>query len=463
MSILENLEKFKIKNLHSDPDVNYINNPDFCMKINNALSELYRVKPKNPITYLANYLLNDSKSVEILHQIEEKNHIKIESLFKNSKEIKQKQEVEENKQRIINEVSNKRKALLDKIRTSEDIDAVLNNICDELKNLVQATGVYVSSFDKKRKFVSEKDDELAHLLEYDVIRYIAYDKEHSELLQHKCLEPNEGVTYDLFAPVDDVNNPSMDNTNTVTDGEKELKSIHEIEVIRNPKIKYFREPRLGSYLAIDISYQSSISLKSLDSSINKWMEYLQEQEEIAKRKAERDAQKKDDVDNNMDNNGDPQDPSLDKDKAEEEEEVAVLKPYDTEEKRTIFSLDTLGQDRSFTLSELEFIREVAKTIKISYYDLEKKLLLKDRDLKLHSREIEAKWLEENKEDKIKESEDKFYKEYLFQKYEDSPPNNDEIKQIDMAFSKAKYIVTQILEPENFFNQEILLFAKFEVS
>ena len=52
-----------------------------------------------------------------------------------------------------------------------------------------------------------------------------------------------------------------------------------------PKIKFFREPRLGAYMAFNITYQSSLNYKSLLSAIDNLNEYQAKLEEEEKNKA----------------------------------------------------------------------------------------------------------------------------------------------------------------------------------
>ena len=56
-------------------------------------------------------------------------------------------------------------------------------------------------------------------------------------------------------------------------------------------------------------------------------------------------------------------------------------------------LDTLGQDRIFDENEQLFIFNIAKTIKNSWEELEEKLLLNDRNLRIEMNEIEARFKE----------------------------------------------------------------------
>ncbi len=70
--------------------------------------------------------------------------------------------------------------------------------------------------------------------------------------------------------------------------------IHDI--VTEPRMKFFREPRLGCYFALDLSYETSLSYNSLVSAIDctkkyeeektkqeqRYKEWNDEQEEIKK-------------------------------------------------------------------------------------------------------------------------------------------------------------------------------------
>ena len=74
--MIERLEKFKLdaKDL---PDIEYLKKPEIGMKIiiikggviSKGLAELYKVQPKNPVTFLSNWLLNESRSYKIKNQV----------------------------------------------------------------------------------------------------------------------------------------------------------------------------------------------------------------------------------------------------------------------------------------------------------------------------------------------------------------------------------------------------------
>lgn len=68
MSLLEKLEKTKL-DTNNHPDVEYLKNSELGSVVNRGLAELYKVQPSNPVTFLANWLLNESRSKEIKKKV----------------------------------------------------------------------------------------------------------------------------------------------------------------------------------------------------------------------------------------------------------------------------------------------------------------------------------------------------------------------------------------------------------
>lgn len=71
-----------------------------------------------------------------------------------------------------------------------------------------------------------------------------------------------------------------------------------------------------------------------------------------------------------------------------EEEKIELTPFNKTEKKLVMSLDTLGQDRVFNESEINYIFVIVKTIIKAWEDLEERLLLRDRDLRIQMMKLE---------------------------------------------------------------------------
>ena len=86
------------------------------------------------------------------------------------------------------------------------------------------------------------------------------------------IKPNEGVAHRLFsaAPVAEDEGeepPANEGEGDEEPKTDELKSIFVDQVVREKKIKFFWVPRLGSLLAIRLSYQSCLSEKAVENVI----------------------------------------------------------------------------------------------------------------------------------------------------------------------------------------------------
>ncbi len=68
MSLIEKLESTKLT-AEDHPDVELLKNSELGGVVNRGLAELYKIQPKNPITFLANWLLNESRSKEIKKKV----------------------------------------------------------------------------------------------------------------------------------------------------------------------------------------------------------------------------------------------------------------------------------------------------------------------------------------------------------------------------------------------------------
>ena len=150
---------------------------------------------------------------------------------------------------------------------------------------------------------------------------------------------------------------------------------------------FYREPRLGSYICFNIGYKSSLNYNSLLSAIKNLQEYQVKNDEYEKSKAEKEEEEeeKQKAENNDEKqeNEEGEDEEVDEKKeeggegeGEEDEKEKLVKPilqdFEKEPKTLIISMDTLGQDRTFSESEKSFDQEISKLIRDSLEELEKK-------------------------------------------------------------------------------------------
>ena len=231
----------------------------------------------------------------------------------------------------------------------------------------------------------------------------------------------------------------------------ELQSILIPDVVNEPRIKFFREPRLGCYYALDLTYKTSLNYNSLLSAIKctkeyeeaksaqekrkkEWSDQQEEiksqinqiKEEIAKEEEAKrimeekaaearaaqenqgeegqniSAEEKKDIsqiniqnqsmnkkgDQTMDQAQENPIEALEKQLTEWTEEEVKLVDYEKDETKIFLCLDTLGQDRLFSNEEMIFIKKIGNTIKNSMEKLEQNLLEKDRDIRIKFLELE---------------------------------------------------------------------------
>ena len=486
---MELLKKLKTaqtpKNDIPQQEIQFLDDSNLAKIVNKGLAELYRLKPENPITFLANFLLNEDHAKVVLNRISQSKELKKETEEKIQKEEEYMTQLTEEINKKEEEKNEIKKKLRDTIINCEDFEEGLNDICEQLKNIIGATGVYISIYDLKRKEVNSLDeDENAHIdpENINVLRYIHWNKDH-DFLHGKILEPKQGVTYSLFMDVSGdeegeegeeaapEKNEGEEGEEGEVDDKKEdvIKSIEIQDVIVDNKIKFFREPRLGSYLAYNISYQSSLSYKSLLSAINNLNDYNTKNEEYEKLKAEKEELEKLNKENKEGNEEEEEEEEEEKkenegEEGEEEEGEKLIKPiledFEKEGKTLIISMDTLGQDRTFSESEKEFANEIAKLIRDSIQLREKTLLEKDRDLRNDYMKIEKPLVEDWTPEKIEAEADNGMKDYLSsEEFTNKNIVDEGQRKVEEDYGRANWNIQTLVSTD--FLQCLEMFAQFE--
>jgi len=447
----------------SDAEINFLQNSSLSKVLDRAFNELYRIRPKDPVMFLSKWLFRESRAIELTKKYseDEKVRSKLEEKFLEKK--RKKQIEEEKKKQEKNERKKDENSLIKEIEDCKDFWLGFNHICQRLKELSGATGCYLGIYDLKRKKVEEDDDETGHIdpSNAKVLRYIGWNDDHN-FLEGQYLEQNQGVTFDLILPQqkppqegEEQKNqekqpmPQIEQKKEEMPKEPELNNILIKDVVNEPRMKFFREPRLGCYLSLDLTYKTSLNYNSLLSAIKCTKEYEEaksaqekrkkewsdQQEEIkaqinqeiekeaeAKRileEKEKAAAEARAAQENEENNGSAEEKkeipqvsvqnqsmtkkgeqasieqenpieALQKQLTEWTEEEVKLADYDKDETKIYLCLDTLGQDRVFTKEEMAFIQKIGNTIKNSMEKLEQNLLEKDRDIRIKFLELENK-------------------------------------------------------------------------
>ena len=272
----------------TDAEIQFLQKSDLSIVLDRAFNELYRLRPQNPVLFLSKWLTRESRARELAKKYleEEQKRSKLEQKF--YKEKKEKELEKLKKEEKIKARKNDEENLMKEIRECKDFWLGFNHICQRLKDLINATGCYIGIYDLKRRSVLEEDDETGHIdpSNSKVLRYIGWNDDHN-FLDGKCLEQNQGVTFDLILPQQKTQ-PQVEGENNNQNNNQEQKpaEIQQIDekkedlnpedtiqtlliddVVNENRMNFFREPRLGCYLALDLTYKTSLSYNSLLSAI----------------------------------------------------------------------------------------------------------------------------------------------------------------------------------------------------
>ena len=521
--LINRLKDYLFDNKTSNiPEIKFLQESDLIHTINRGFTELYRVKPKNPILFLSKWLNRESLTKDLQQKYKDSKIQRDNLEIKYFQQEKQKYILEQRTAEKKKVKKNDEDSLITEIKSCKDFWLGFNHICERLKTLTNATGCYIGIYDQKRRPVKEEDDMDGHLdpSGTKVLRYIAWNDDHA-FLDDKCLEPNEGVTFDLITPKAQQNNQENQQEKPEEqkgelkkeDMEKKLedsiKSLLIDDVVNENRIKFFREPRLGCYLALDLTYKTSLSYNSLLSAIQCTKNYQTAKEEQEARKKEW-SEKQDEIKNQINElketklkeeesrkiaeeneakaklaaaNATETDPSkqtegtapnpnpqvvthsskrdntqelaenienLEKQLIPWEEEPVKLQDYDKEDKNIYICLDTLGQDRIFSEEEIKYIKKVGANIKQSLEQLEQNLLEKDRDIRIKFLDQEAKIKTEEKysDEKFEECiNTRILQYYASDEYKSKGVTDEITKAFEGDLEKMRYLKKLIIEGE----------------
>ena len=152
------------------------------------------------------------------------------------------------------------------IQASSDLNDQLQLLVDHLQQATSSTAVYIGKLVSPKKPIQEADDDEAHLDNESekCLLFQKSDKDHRFIVD-SILEKSQGLTFDVFK------DPEPDeNAEPPAEGEVQDQGPRHIlvpEVVREPRIHFYKVPRLGSYLAIKLEYKSCLSTASYDAGL----------------------------------------------------------------------------------------------------------------------------------------------------------------------------------------------------
>lgn len=143
------------------------------------------------------------------------------------------------------------------------------------------------------KEIEEDDDDKAHLEEepVEVIKFKHATPSHESIIVNAVLNPEQGICHELFTEAEDGEAAAEEEDAEDPEAAKKEKDIldtekfkYVAEVVTEPKIHYWRVPRLGSFMCIPLIYNSCLFEESVDNALS---DFVSKQKERDAQDAER--------------------------------------------------------------------------------------------------------------------------------------------------------------------------------
>ena len=240
------------------------------------------------------------------------------------------------------------------MNASDDLSDNLQELADYLLEFTHATGVYIGRLVTPKKEIGEEDDDAAHLNGEapKQVEFLKSAGEGQQFMVGQTLLADEGVTHSVFAPKPE---PGEGGEEAPAEGAEEAAPKQEgeplpdhcyvAEVVREPKVKFYRVPKLGSLLSIRMNYKACLEEEALAEAVTDYLDCEKRREVVESEKREwelevereREQKEKDGI-----NDWQPE--------PREFEDVKEA-PYKSIEENYVVCIDTMGQDRELTEEE----------------------------------------------------------------------------------------------------------------
>ena len=266
---------------------------------------------------------------------------------------------------------------------SADLNNNLQGLVEFLEEQSEATGVYVGKLVfPKRPIVDDAADN-SHFDDEapKVIQYTHASKTHSYMVDRVLSAEDGPRTHSVFEAAEDEEAPAEEDEES---GEAKKKTddildtfrhVYVKEVVRDPKMWFKRVPRLGSFMAVPLVYQSCLSDEALEAAV---VDY----QDVSARKAE--LQKEiDQFEEEQNQRQEAANGAGEQFEAETRDWQEIeYADFLAQEQKFVVCLDTMGQDRAFTDEQKRFVLKVVQKFRENWERAEKASLVADRDSKI---------------------------------------------------------------------------------
>lgn len=297
--------------------------------------------------------------------------------MKEQQELAEMQEQQQKKEQLNEQF---RQAIKEHLYHDELLESEFPEFLEKCKNL---TGVYVGNLNYPVKEINDdEEDENAHFNTTlpKLINYIGYSESHKELMKGKTLSLEQGVTAEVFKEKEPEEQPPQGDDDQQPKPVVEKPTyIYVADVVKEPRMVFFRIPKLGAYIAIPLVYKSCLNEQSFQTALEERQKFLKAKEDQDLLKAQKQQEYEDKL-KEMEEAGEDTTEFTKNFKAEMEaiEEVKEAELV-TIKKEYVVCGDTLGQDCEISEADRKFLEDYVKLFAQSWEQKEAELLRKDVD------------------------------------------------------------------------------------
>ena len=167
---------------------------------------------------------------------------------------------ESKKRKVLDDIAADKERFQKSISASKDLSDNLQDLTDHLKQYTSSEAVYIGKLVQPKKPIDEGDNDEAHIdkTSETCIHFSHANAEHDFLVDQK-LTRGDGLTFDVFEDSkDEAGNPVVS---------EDPQHLIVQEVVREPRMHFFKVPKLGSYMAIRLEYNSCLFVESYNEGI----------------------------------------------------------------------------------------------------------------------------------------------------------------------------------------------------
>ena len=181
------------------PDSEYLKSDEIGTVISKGMAVMYRANPKNPVDFLAKWLLNHAQVQRASDDVKKGQ----KEVKKHEKSYQKKlHKIEENRKQdeaTAAERQNKIDKFAGAVEKNDDLNCMLDELTTYLKEFTDSTAVYIGKLCYPKKPVDDADDDKAH--ENDDAEphiHFCHASTGHDYIVGKHLAKGQGITFEVF-------------------------------------------------------------------------------------------------------------------------------------------------------------------------------------------------------------------------------------------------------------------------